>query len=112
MTDTPITDIFHDTCDRHPQTIMRALVATTADGPVVEDVWCPTCRGLWMDCPDCDHGTVRLVVMRTDPALAERLRDAQDPNNSPPYIGYSLARDIRRAADLIGGADATARCGQ
>ena len=119
MTDTPsttpITDAVH-TLDHDSTT--AALAAATADGPLVEDVECPTCWGLSViapggepvdvpayriPCPDCETGTVRLIVHRADPALAERLRDRAD------FVAvgtHSTKADLLRAADLIGGPDA------
>lgn len=99
---TDITDVLR-ACGLHQKdstspAIVTALAAAAADGPLVEDVECSTCRGealLQYACDDCvGRGFVRIVVHRADPALAERLR------GDPDCIHWDT---LDAAARIIGG---------
>jgi hypothetical protein len=103
--------------------ILAALAAATADGPLVGDAPCGTCGGEgWrqvepdahgrsiIDCPACHgDGTVRLVVHRADPALAERLNATADrmdyewERNKAFACSPGEANDLRAAARISGG---------
>jgi hypothetical protein len=94
---------------------IRNLAAATADGPLVEDVECPNCLdGVWVNyspetkthteypCPTCHgSGTVRLVVHRADPALANKLRALVFDMDL--YDDGEATRWLRAAARIIGG---------
>jgi hypothetical protein len=104
--------------------IVHRLAAATADGPLVEDVECQWCSGSgraggarpdgvigWSPCQSCrGDRTVRLVVHRADPALAERLdrliakMGVHDiPGLRIGATEYLTVDDLRAAARIIGG---------
>jgi hypothetical protein len=87
-----------------PRQTVAALAAAAADGPLVEDVECDGCDGGWLEglC-NCDHGVVRIVVHRADPAKAEALRTLAVIVASDDYDLPNAADLLDAAARIIGG---------